>query len=43
MSKEGQHSCEGSGKQVLRGAAEGTGIDQSGEGTREMLLSSTAA
>ena len=29
--REGQQSCEGSGAQILWGAAEGTGIVQSGE------------
>ena len=31
MSREGQGGCEGSGAQVLRRVAEGTGIVQSGE------------
>ena len=42
MCREGQRSCEGSGAQVLWGAAEGTGLVQSGEEeARETLLHST--
>lgn len=31
MSRGGQQSCDGSGAEVLWGAAEGTGMDQAGE------------
>ena len=43
MFTEGQQSCEGSGAQVLRAAAEGSGIVQSGGGSEEVLLHSTTA
>jgi len=43
MFTEGQQSCEGSGAQVLRAAAEGSGIVQSGGGSEEILLHSTTA